>query len=237
MSVVGLPWHPSVVRKLFTFVVVGAVLIAACGEAGVLDGVGDRTRGAVIGETTTTETLVAVAAGIDDEGLVASSDALWFNDDMDPEHTGTPAEVISAVWKRQLNSRFVQASRREIASALPVLAFPEYVPQQVRWITSQLVYYETSGTLDQDTLAAFGLWTAEPYQSDTAQLGVLRVGRASIETPAARSELVSFVVPDGISVGWTESGHRYELFCRSDVSEELCLEVAHSAAPLAVITP
>ncbi|MGI9665573.1 MAG: hypothetical protein ACR2N2_00530 [Acidimicrobiia bacterium] len=224
-------------KRLFPFVLVTAVLLGACGEAGVLDGVGDRTRNAVVGETTTTVPITAVAAGIEDEGLVVSSDALWFNDDIDPQYTGAAAEVVAAVWKRQLNSRFVQASRKEIAAALPVLTFPEYVPQQVRWVTSQLVYYEASGTLDQDTLAAFGLWAAEPYQSDTAQLGVLRVGRATIETPAARSELVALVVPDGVSVVWTESGHRYELFCRSDVSEDLCLEVASSSAPLALITP
>lgn len=209
-----------------------AFALAACGEAGVLDGVGDRTREVVQGETTTTTILVAVAAGVDDEGLVDSADVLWFNDDITPQYSGTSVEVVEDVWQRQLNSRFVQAARREIAASLPSLTFPGLVPRQVTWITSQLVYDETSGTLDSDTSAAFGLWTAEPYQSDTARLGVLRVGKAPLEAPAARSQIATIAVPDGVSLGWTESGHRYELFCRSEVSEDLCVEVALSTEPL-----
>lgn len=218
-------------------VVCGALVVAACGDAGLLDGVGDRTREVVVGETTSTIAVDAVPAGRDDEALVAAVDLLWFNDDIDPQFTGASAEVVADVWRRQLNSRFVQASRAEIAAALPGLRFPELVPQQVRWITSQLVYLESSGTLDLDTSAAFGLWTGEPYQSDRSQLGVLRVGEAGLETPAERSELIASAVPDGVSVAWTESGHRYELFCRSEVSEDLCLEVGASSAPLALLTP
>ncbi len=218
-------------------VAIGALVLAACGEAGLLDGVGDRTREAVVGSTTTTLAVDAVPAGNADEALIPAVDLLWFNDDIDPQYTGASAEVVAQVWRRQLNSRFVQASRAEIAAALPGLRFPELVPQQVRWITSQLVYLQTSGTLDQDTSAAFGLWTAEPYRSDRAQLGVLRVGRAGVDTPTERSELVASAVPDGVSVAWSEGGHRYELFCRSEVSEELCIAVGESSAPLALLTP
>lgn len=208
------------------------VLVAGCGDAGLLDGVGDRTRAVVQGDTTTTSEPVAVAAGASDEGLIPAQDVLWFNDDIDPQFTGASPEVIAAVWRRQLGSRFVQASRREIAAAMPSLSFPSLVPQQVRWVTSQLVYIDTSGSLDPDTSAAFGLWTSEPYRSDTARLGVLRVGRGQPDDPSARSEISVIAVPDGVSLEWTEAGNRYELFCRSEVSEELCLEVAASSVPL-----
>jgi hypothetical protein len=231
MPVAEDPWHPSQVRRLLIPMVAVAVLVAGCGEAGVLDGLGDRTRDAVVGATTTT-TAPPVVAGQGDEGLVRTADVLWFNDDINPQAAGDPEDVIAAVWERQLSSRFVQAARREIAAALPALVFPSLVPQQVRWVTSQLVYDATTGSLDTETQAAFGFWTAEPYRSDTGQLAVLRVGRAPIDTPAGRSEVVTIAVPDGVSLAWTESGHRYELFCRSEVSEDLCRETAVSAVSL-----
>ncbi len=224
-------------RRLVAPVALVALLLAGCGDAGLLDGVGDRTRSVVRGDTTTSTAVIAVIAGSGLEGLIESADVLWFNDDIEPQHTGPSDEVVEAVWDRQLNSRFVQAARREIAAALPGLVFPELVPQQVRWITSQLVYNQTSGTLDGDTSAAFGLWTAEPYQSDTARLGVLRVGRAPVEALAARSEITVIAVPDGVSLGWTESGQRYELFCRTEVAEELCVEIARSSVPLIDLAP
>jgi hypothetical protein len=238
VPVTGDPCHPSEVKRslALTAVLLGLAL-GSCGEAGLLDGVGDRTREIVAGNTTTTTTLVAVAAGGEDEGLVRAADVLWFNDEIEPQYTGEPSEVAEAVWARQLGSRFVQSSRREIASALPALMFPSLVPQQVRWVTSQLVYNATTGTLDSETSAAFGLWTEEPYRSSSAQIGVLRVGRASEDVAAARSEVVRVIVPEGVSVGWTESGHRYELFCRSEVSDDLCTETAESSVALAGLVP
>jgi hypothetical protein len=214
-----------------------SALLVGCGEAGILDGVGDATRGYVQGAETTTTTIVAVVAGTGDEGLIGATDAQWFNDDLPNQMTGTPDQVVRGVWERELNSRFVQSSRSEIALALPSLMFPGLVPENVRWITSQLVFDETTGALDADTTAAFGLWISDPYQSNAARLGVLRVGEAASDLLAARSEIVPIIVPDGISLGWTEAGHRYELFCRSDISEELCIDVAHSAAPLSGLLP
>jgi hypothetical protein len=222
---------------MFISAVALAVLLVGCGDAGLLDGVGDRTSAIVHGGTTTTTAPVALAAGSEDEGLIEARDVLWFNDDIDPQFTGASPEVVDAVWQRQVGSRFVQASRREIAAAIPSLSFPSLVPQQVRWVTSQLVFDEATGTLDPDTSAAFGLWTAEPYRSDTARVGVLRVGQAQVDDPPARSEITVVAVPDGVSLGWTESGNRYELFCRSEVSEDLCFEVAGSSVPLVGLTP
>lgn len=223
--------------KLGVVALAAVTMLTACGEAGVFDGVGDRTREVVRGSTTTTTSAIVVGAGIEDEAVISVSDVLWFNDDIDPQIVGTPDIVIAGVWDRQLNSRFVQSARAEIAAALPTIVFPADLPQQVRWVTSQLVYNQTSGTLDTDTSAAFGLWTAEPYQTSTAQLGVLRVGQATGDIPSVRSDISAVAVPDGVSLGWTEGGLRYELFCRSEVSEDLCLDVAGSSALLSSLLP
>ena len=206
-----------------------ACVVAGCGETGLLDGVGDRTRSYVEGETTTTVSVPTVAAGTGSEALVGTLDVVWYNDSKDPQYSGEPEEVVAAVWEDRLgNSRFVQSSRSELAAALPSLRFPEFVPEQVRWITSQLVYTESTGLLDPDTSAAFGLWTSDPYQSDTGRIGVLRVGNAANDTLDRRSRIDAVVVPDGISLGWTESSMQYELFCRSEISEQLCTDVATS---------
>jgi hypothetical protein len=214
-----------------------SALLVGCGEAGLLDGVGDATRVYVEGDQTTTTTVVPVAAGTGDEGLIGAMDAKWFNDDIPNQITGTSDQVVRGVWERELKSRFVQSSRTEISSALPSIMFPDLVPENVQWITSQLVFDEATGILDPDATAAFGLWVADPYQSDAARLGVLRVGRAATDLLPTRSEIVPIIVPDGISLSWTEDGHRYELFCRADISEELCGDVADSAVPLAGLLP
>lgn len=220
-------------KKVIGVLMVG-LLLAACGEQGVLHGVGDRTESFVVGSTTTTVTLPAVAAGQVGEAVVSAQDVLWFNDGKDPQFTGEATEVIGAVWRGRVGaSRFVQSSRAEIASALPGIMFPSTVPEQVRWVTSQLVYQSDQGTLDPDTSAAFGMWSSDPYQSESGRIGVLRVGPAPTDAPIGRTEIVPTAVPQGLSLAWTEASMRYELFCRSEVSEDLCLDVASSSVPLA----
>jgi len=224
-------------RLVVVAVVAFSTLLAGCGEAGLLDGVGDATREYVKGDELLTTTVVPVVAGTGDEGLIGATDVQWFNDDLPNQMSGTSDEVIRGAWERELNSRFVQSSRSEIATALPRIMFPDLVPEAVRWITSQLVFDASTGVLDSDTTAAFGLWMSDPYQSDAGRLGVLRVGKAATDLLGTRSDIVPIIVPDGISLGWTEAGHRYELFCRSDISEELCIDVAHSTAPLVGLLP
>lgn len=225
------------VKKLILIACLALVAVS-CGETGLLDGVGDRTRQFVEGQTTTTVPIPSVAAGQEGEAVVSSVDVFWYNDQKSPQYTGTPDQVVGDVWLGRIeNSRFVQSSRAEIALALPELTFPSVVPEQVRWITSQLVYKEALGTLDPDTSTAFGMWASDPYQSDTGRVAVLRVGQAPVDTPTQRSEIVPIVVPDGLSVSWTENSMRYELFCRSEISEQLCLEVAGSSIPLGQLLP
>jgi hypothetical protein len=210
-----------------------ALVVTACGETGPLDGVGERTRLFVEGPTTTTIPIESITVGQSGETAVGATDVVWYNDGKNPQHRGTSVEVIARVWNSRIgNSRFVQSSRAEISDALPTLTFPSLVPDHVRWITSQLVYDDSTGTLDPEISAAFGFWASEPYLSDTGRVGVLRVGVAPADTPLARSEIISIVVPDGLSLGWTEAAMRYELFCRSEVSQDLCIEIAESSKPL-----
>jgi hypothetical protein len=224
-------------KRIVVLVAFVGVIVAACGQAGVLDGVGARAQGFVEGDATTTSVVVALPAGSGDEGLITAGDVLWFNDDIEPQFTGSSQDVVAAVWARKLNSRFVQSARAEIAAAMPAIRFPKLVPSDVRWVTSQLVFDGDTGLLDTDTSAAFGLWSAEPYQTDTSRLGVLRVGRAPIDSVTERSDIVPILVPDGVSLGWTESGYRYELFCRSSISDQLCTEVALSSELLSTLLP
>lgn len=223
-------------KRISGMALVLSLLVAACGQAGFLDGVGDRAESFVRGDVTTTSLVVPVAAGTGDEGVIGADNVLWFNDDIREQAAGAPEDVIRDVWARKLNSRFIQASRTEIASALPTLRFPSKVPSDVRWVTSQLVF-DDAGTLDVETAAAFGFWTADPYQSDTSRISVLRVGSAPVDALPERSDVVPILVPDGISLGWTELGNRYELFCRSTISAELCADVAMSVELLSELLP
>jgi hypothetical protein len=219
-------------KRATIIIVLASLALGACGESELLDGLGERTRDLVAASTTTTLQAVEVDVDAAKATLIGPGDLLWFNDDIDPQFTGSAQDVIRSVWERKLNSRFVQASRDEIAAAMPSVLFPELVPEDVQWVTSQLVYDNTTGALDPDTAAAFGFWTSEPYQSDTSRLGVLRIGFAPVDAVSARSEIVPILVPDGISLGWTEADYRYELFCRSSVSDDLCTEVAVSTTAL-----
>ncbi len=210
-----------------------ALLAASCGESGPLERAGEASSEWVTAVTTPTTTSPPVVIEVGNEALVGAGDVLWANDDIGPvTPSNDPRVAIAAVWDRQLGSRFVQASRSEIAAALPTIRFPEAVPEDVRWVTSQLVFDPASGLLDVDTSAAFGLWTVEPYTVENGRLGVLRVGAAPDRVGAAKSDVVPIIVPDGLSLGWSEAGLRYELFCRATIPEAVCNAIVDSFVPL-----
>ena len=102
----------------------------------------------------------------------------WFNNDLAPVGGTSPAEIISGVYARANSSDpYVQATPAEIAIALPGVVFPSLTPPEVRYITSQLVYNLNNITLADDQVAAFGLWTVEPYtrSRSVGQQGVFTV--------------------------------------------------------------
>ncbi|MCZ6456505.1 MAG: hypothetical protein O6650_04570, partial [Actinobacteria bacterium] len=100
----------------------------------------------------------------------------WSNDAIVTENLADPEALIAEVFARREGDRFIQASRAEIAAALPLVRFPADVPYGAEWVSSQLVI-ENSGELSDDPSAAFGIWSAEPYSRSrsVAQMAVLRI--------------------------------------------------------------
>jgi hypothetical protein len=170
--------------------------------------------------------------------VVKSTDIEWYNDDIEGQRLGDPAYVASAVWQRGNGTdRFIQASRVEIASALPNVTFLELVPAEVGWVTSQLVYDLASGTLDTVISAAFGLWVVEPYSVGDGNIAVLRVGLSGDTATEGQSAITVDPVESGLSLTWNEGQYRYELFCRLSVPADVCEEVAKTSAPLRLLLP
>ena len=210
------------------------VVLAACGETGLLDGLGERSQDAVLGDISSTST---IPIRVDDEetlAVVISGDVTWWNDGIEGEATGEKNYIVSRVWERAPQQRFHQASRLEIVQALPNIGFPGVVPEDVQFVTSQLVYDTASATLDSQFSAAFGLWPVEPYSVQDANIAVLRVGNAG---EFRIDGIVADVVNDGLSLSWTAGAYRYELFCRTGVNEELCWQMAESTVSLSSQLP
>jgi hypothetical protein len=219
------------VKRVSLLIAVLGLLLVACGDEGLLDGLGDRAQKAVVGTTTTTTAPDEDLSGGGEEGSVFAASVAWYNDGIADEAIGLPAYTIDQVWDRGNESgRFIQSSRAEIAVALPGVQFPAQIPAEVVSVTSQLVYLEDVASLDAGTSAAFGLWEAEPYSSDDGRVGVLRVGEDRGDV--ALGETLEEVVTSGLSLIWTDGRYRYELFCRASLPEELCREMMNSALPL-----
>jgi hypothetical protein len=223
--------------RRFLIVVAAAALTAACSDP--LGGVGDLSRRVVHGgETSTTSTTAPPAdPGIALEGV---EEAVWINDDLDAGVglIGRDA-LITAVWSRgTAASSYIQASRREIAAALPGIRFPRLIPSGVGWISSQLVYDPQSATLDPAAAAAFGMWSEVPYSAprNEAQLAVLRVGFDSFGD-IEEGDISSFRVAEGRELSWAQGGFVYQLFCRTGVTEASCFAMAESAGLLSLLDP
>ena len=212
-----------------------AVIVASCGDA--LGGVGDLSHRVVYGDEVTTTTTLAPAES-QALRLRGITDLIWTNDDTDATTAGLDQDsVITAVWLRgDKVTPFVQASRREIATALPGIEFPQLAPEAVTHASSQLLYDQLTGILAASTAAAFGLWVGEPYDlpRTEGQLAVLRVGLKTLEDDAD-GEIFSFQVTGGRELGWTDGPYVYQLFCRTGVSEAACFEMAESTIPLSLI--
>ncbi len=221
-------------KRVVVLAAVFALFVAACGEAGLLDGVGDRAQNAVIGSRLATTTTVADTGN----GVVLrfreSVEMAWWNDGIPDQQIGEPSFTRARVWSRG-ETRVIQASRAEIAAALPGIEFPRLVAEDVGWATSQLVFDVASAQLDPGTSAQFGLWAAEPYTPEQTAVAVLRVGRPAED--AIRGEIIPEVVAEGLSLNWVDGEYRYELFCQVALDEEYCRQMAKSIVPLGDMLP
>jgi hypothetical protein len=223
-------------RNIFLLLAV-TVVVTACGDGGLFDGLGDRSVDYVHGETTSTTTTTEPVRTVTPQGTVRSTDLLWINDNIEGEAAGgQPSFVISTVWGRGDGvTSVIQASRVEIATALPGIQFPELVPDSVGWVTSQMVYDVASGLLSPDTAAQFGLWHKEPYTSDEGRTAVIRVRRATsadVIGPIAAEDTAT-----GLNLSWVAESYYYVIECPLALLEENCYQMAESVMPLSQLLP
>jgi len=225
----------TILRRIAPILVL-AVLLAACGDS--LDGIGDLSRRIVHGDEESSTTTTGAESGpqLNLTGLTGA--IVWVNDEFTLEAGMRPEDLVRRVWLRGDGiNPYLQASRLEIADALPGIQFPRLIPTPITHISSQLVFDIQTGTLDVSTAAAFGLWTAEPYTvpRTEGQLVVLRVGLKTFADHAGDGEIFTFRVAEGRELSWGFGEHVYQLFCRTGVSEEACFAMAESTSPLAVL--
>lgn len=230
------PSSRFVVKRSILFIAI-VVIVAGCGDEGLLDGLGDRSVQAVHGETSLTTSTTEAEREDLPLGTTRASDLVWYNDGLPAESPSNEVNVvISAVWRRGDGvSSVIQASRNEIAAALPGIQFPELVPDSVGWVTSQLVYDVASGLLDPDTSAQFGLWHREPYVTEGGRTALLRVRPATSSDPigAIKSETTA----SGMDLSWVTESFHYVVSCPLELAEDYCWGMAESAMPLSLLLP
>ncbi len=241
------------VIRVATTAVVAVVLLTSCGES-PLRGIGGRSQSWVdAGAPTTVQGTVRR-----DLPIHATSRADWANDRYgSPSAQANVNAVLRRVWnRREAGEEYLQASRFEIARVLRGLEFPTALPEDVIYVTSQLVF-TGDGKMADPLLAAFGLWTIPPYsQSRTVgQSGVLSVMRrfpsgALAEGDDGCSRFTDRVIescvrirledrpawvltePVGTTIVWEEGSYRYELFHRDSVKPVVARAMAVGMAPI-----
>jgi hypothetical protein len=193
--------------------------------------------------------------------IVIGSDILkWFNDEISSELPDDPEAVKDAIFERRGGDLFVQASRAEIAALVPDIKFPSSTPYLSEYVTSQIVF-DNDGNLSADPVAAFGIWSSEPYtrSRSVAQLIILRISvdaaaAAEVAEPGAEiscarfsdrtTEVCAVTTVEGIPVWslaasngttliWFDGDYRYELFGRSFVAVAALEDMVVDLVPLA----
>lgn len=229
-------------------------LLAACSEVALSD-LGERSSG-WIGEVATTTTTVPTPIPSPTREAI---EAEWVNDEFGaPPPDARIEDVVTRVVARTADdSRFLQASRAEIAVAVPLVEFPSEIPKDAGFITSQIVVDARTLRLASDPTVAFGLWTVEPYtrSRSVGQVAVLTVATDSTGAENAAADVNSvcatagvdrlcsveylgrgpvwrFETSAGVSHVWFGGVYRYELEGRPDQDEEVLHRVIDSLVPL-----
>lgn len=213
--------------------VVLVTLLAACSESSLAD-LGDRSSG-WIGEASGGAIEVVSESG--QPNVVRSVEVDWVNDDLtESVASGSPEEVLAAVVARSPGpERYIQATRLEVAATIPGIVFPDLVPPEVVAITSQLVVSSARDRLDDEILAAFGLWTVEPYtrsrsvgQRGTYLAAALQqasacdrfaagaVAACTTET-VGNTQTIRIDAESGQTWVWDDDAYEYQLFLRGSL--------------------
>ena len=237
-----------------------AVLVTAtaCGGS-PLESIGQRSS-EWINEPTVPSTVAVVTTT---PVVVPVERLLWSNDEIDTANLDDRGALLQEIFARREGDRFIQASRFEIAAALPDIAFPSELPSSAEWVTSQLVF-DNDGTVANDTSAAFGIWSAEPYtrSRSVAQMVIIRVA-IDAETAAAlesgeeeascarfsdrtteECEIIAVAGRDtwllrasnGSTLIWFDNPYRYELYGRSFVPRRILERMSNGMIPLASLS-
>lgn len=238
-------------KRALLIVVVGLAL-AACSDQPLAD-VGHVTND-WIGRAAE-DRAVPATTGTTVPSYESAAEVQWANDPLDSGASNRD-EALAAVWdRRRTGDQYVQASRAEIALALPGLQFPNLLPADIAYVSSQLIF-DGDGTLADGFVAAFGLWTAEPY-SVSRTVGQQAVLWIALPGPSASGcDRFQFrevgecatVSHDGktawrlISGGtetlvWLDGDYQYELFHRSGIDRETALRMSEAMIGLAMIEP
>lgn len=243
-------------KRMGAIAILGVLVIAACGDA-PLGTLGNRSSG-WINEPTVPATVARV---VEAPRPVAVGELGWANDEILNTSFDSKEEFLAEVFGRREGDRFIQASRTEIAFAMPGVMFPGQAPPGAEWVSSQLVF-DNDGTLSNDPSVAFGIWSAEPYtrSRSVAQMMILRVsndidGAALVaEDPAGScarlgdqttqkceyvvdGELDTWVLTaaEGTTYVWFEGPYRYQLYGRTFVSSAALGEMRGDMIPLSSI--
>lgn len=237
-----------------------ALSIASCSDEALGD-LGGRTAGWIHEvATTTTSTSTTTPATIRH-----ALEAEWVNDELGaPQPDLTDSELLAAIFARSADeSRFLQASRDEIAALVPEAAFPATLPVDVAYVTSQIVIESRTLRLARDPVVAFGMWSVEPY---TRSRSVGQVAVLTASSDPAGSEVANdpdteptcglFATGDrlcsiedfadrpvwrleseaGVVHIWYAGPFRYELDGRGDLDEEILHTMITSMTPMADLT-
>ncbi len=234
--------------------VLGALLLAACGTS-PLESIGLRSSEWINEPTVpTTVPVITTTPTIVDAGQLQ-----WANDDIENENLDDPDALLAEVFSRREGDRFIQASRFEIAAALPGISFPAEAPNGAEWVSSQLVF-DNDGSLADDPSAAFGIWSAEPYSRSrsvaqmvvirvvTDQQGAEEVAEAGSGVSCARfsdrdTESCEVTMVDdrptwilgssgGTTLIWFDNPYRYEMFGRNFVSVSILQDMIATTVTL-----
>lgn len=234
--------------------VFGALVLAACAGS-PLESIGLRSSEWINEPTVpTTVPVITTTPTIVDVGQLE-----WANDDIENEHLDDPDALLAEVFSRREGDSFIQASRFEIAAALPGISFPAEAPTGAEWVSSQLVF-DNDGSLADDPSAAFGIWSAEPYSRSrsVAQMVVIRVaidqqGAEEVAEAGSGVSCARFsdrntescevtMVDDrptwvlgssgGTTLIWFDNPYRYEVFGRNFVSVSILQDMSATTVSL-----
>ena len=205
--------------------------------------------------------VIPVTVAVSPPELLSSLAITWDNDAL-ASGVAEPTEALALIWAASGGKdRFVQVARSDMAVVAPDLAFPEFVPEFVSYVSSQLVFTTRTGELARAPVAAFGLWSVEPYSlsRSVGQKAVIFVHDIG-EEPTFEGDLtlgcsqfqdreLSSCDPVGIGDGsgwwlsslegnilvWYIGTLRYEMTIRPPITRAIGEKIAASSVPLTTL--